>query len=137
MSLAAAKARQGFIARHATPLMSVVATFKTSMSRPFGVLALAGSDRLKAGLQTRGVPMDRFIGPNAWHQSRGAFPRPVVLPVFKSSAHQEFDSIRRSLSVQDAPSRTCNTFSMRLHFSSKSPFRNISVTCSQSEHINR
>src|SRR5258708_10169626 len=104
------------------PLMSVVTTFKAPMSRPFGGLALAGSDRLKAGLQTRGVPMDRFIGPNARHQSRGAFPRPVHLPVFKSSAHQEFDSVRRSLSVQDSPRCTCNTFSTRLHFSTKSHF---------------
>ena len=30
------------------------------MNRPFGVPALAGPDRLKAGLQTSGVPTDRF-----------------------------------------------------------------------------
>jgi hypothetical protein len=33
------------------------------MNRPFGVPALAGPDRLKAGLQTSGVPTDRFMVP--------------------------------------------------------------------------
>ena len=32
-----------------------------SMNRPFGVPALAGPNRLKAGLQTRGIPKDRFM----------------------------------------------------------------------------
>ena len=32
-------------------------------SRLFGVPALAGPDRLKAGLQTRGVAPDRFMVP--------------------------------------------------------------------------
>jgi hypothetical protein len=34
-----------------------------SVNRPFGVPALAGPDRLKAGLQTSGVPTDRFMVP--------------------------------------------------------------------------
>ena len=34
-----------------------------SMNRPFGVPALAGPDRLKAGLRTSGVPTDRFMVP--------------------------------------------------------------------------
>src|SRR3989442_15903296 len=32
---------------------------RLSMNRPFGVPALAGPDRLKAGLQTSGVPTDQ------------------------------------------------------------------------------
>jgi len=34
-----------------------------SMNRPFGVPALAGPDRLKAGIQTSGVASDRFMVP--------------------------------------------------------------------------
>jgi hypothetical protein len=37
------------------------------VNRPFGVPALAGADRLKAGLQTRGVPTGRFM--DAMHAS--------------------------------------------------------------------
>ena len=33
------------------------------MNRPFGVPALAGPDRLKAGLQTSGVHTDKFMVP--------------------------------------------------------------------------
>ena len=33
------------------------------MNRPFGVPALAGPDRLKAGLQTSGITTDRFMVP--------------------------------------------------------------------------
>src|SRR6266487_6350726 len=36
-------------------------TVPLSMNRPFGVPALAGSDRLKAELQTSGVPTGRFM----------------------------------------------------------------------------
>ena len=90
---------------------------KTSMSRPFGVVALIGSDRLNAGLQTRGVPLDRFLGRNARHQIRGTFPEPVHLADVESSAHYEFDSARRSGTLQSAFRCTCNTFSMRIHSS--------------------
>src|SRR5207245_11759411 len=38
-------------------------TLREATVRPFGVPALAGSDRLKAGLQTCGVTTDRFMVP--------------------------------------------------------------------------
>src|SRR2546428_12907020 len=43
-----------------------------SMNRPFGVPALACPDRLKAGLQTSGVPPDRFIVPMHSEKRKGA-----------------------------------------------------------------
>ena|SRR2546425_11601263 len=41
------------------------------MNRRFGVPALAGPDRLKAGLQTSGVPTDRFMVPMHAQNERG------------------------------------------------------------------
>jgi len=46
---------------------------RLSMKRPFGVPALAGPDRLKAGLQTIGVPTDRFMVPMHGIKVLGAF----------------------------------------------------------------
>ena len=46
------------------------------MKRPFGVPALAGPDRLKAGLQTIGVPTDRFMVPMHGIKVVGAFHEP-------------------------------------------------------------
>ena len=50
------------------------------MNRPFGVPALAGVDRLKAGLQTSGVPTDRFLVPmrRTWF----SFPPPHISGYF-------------------------------------------------------
>ena len=47
------------------------------MNRPFVVLALAGPDRLKAGLQTSGVLMDRFIVPMHGKNGVGALHEPT------------------------------------------------------------
>ena len=44
------------------------------MNRPFGVPALAGPDRLKAGLQTSVVPTDRFMVPMHSKNRMEAFP---------------------------------------------------------------
>jgi len=53
------------------------------MNRPFGVPALAGPDRLKAGLQTSGVPTEQFMVPmhaqNEWGLSMNR-PTPWPLP---------------------------------------------------------
>ena len=45
-----------------------------SMNRPFGVPALAGPNRLKAGLQTSGVPPGQVHGPNAFEKTKGGSP---------------------------------------------------------------
>src|SRR5438105_6562749 len=43
--------------------MEAKKAWRLSMNRPFGVPALAGPVRLKAGLQTCAIPTDRFMGP--------------------------------------------------------------------------
>ena len=45
-----------------------------SMNRPFRVPALAGPNRLKAGLQTRGVPPGQVHGPNAFGKTKADSP---------------------------------------------------------------
>src|SRR6266576_312883 len=51
-----------------------------SMNRLFGVPALAGPDRLKAGLQTIGVPTDRFMVPMHAEKKKGLSLNPRVPP---------------------------------------------------------
>jgi len=50
------------------------------MNRLFGVPALAGPDRLKAGLQTSCVPTDRFMVPIHGIKVVGAFHEPSEAP---------------------------------------------------------
>ena len=55
------------------------------MNRPLGVPALAGPDRLKAGLQTSGVPTDQFMVPMhglkvVWALHEPYPPHPILLP---------------------------------------------------------
>ena len=53
------------------------------MNRTFGVPALAGPDRLKAGLQTSGVPTDRFTVPMHAEKRKGL---PISLSAILRSA---------------------------------------------------
>ena len=52
---------------------------RLSMNRPFGIPALAGPDRLKAGLQTRGVPTDQFRIPMHGIKAVWAFHKKKIL----------------------------------------------------------
>src|SRR5205809_449650 len=58
---------------------------RLSMNRPFGVTALAGPERLKAGLQTSGVPTDRFMVPLPAKNRKGAAHEPMNLTAAESS----------------------------------------------------
>jgi hypothetical protein len=66
------------------------------MNRPFGVPALAGPDRLKAGLQTSGVSKDRFMVPmhskNGWLSINPPTPDPSQEGSKRSSAFCQFPS---------------------------------------------
>ena len=64
------------------------------MNRPFGVPALGTTDRLKAGLQTSGVPKDRFMVPMQVRSEKVSFHEP------NSHIRMTNDEIRRNIEIR-------------------------------------